>query len=1017
MLPFFFQTSTAFRLLSFSLAVLIINLCGWQSARAKVQLDNTFVPILGARNAAGPNSALVLPDGKLVVIRLSSQILPSTEEYKVTRLNADGSVDRIFDSVVLNRGDGKLVLQPDGKILVLSVSIFAGGVNRGGLVRLNADGTLDTSFNPVGIIYAGAAVIQPDGRIIVGALIYDTSQGTNRGATFRLNTDGSLDQSFTRFVNTFSYDAPETLALQADGKILIGYGRSSVARIQRINSDGTLDTVFSNNLPSSSGSGSLYQTTSILIQSDGRIIIGGSGVLRLNSDGTPDFAYPAYSAYGGYIVFRMIRQPDDKIIIGGNGWYGNPLPSPMKKLLTRINPDGTQDATFNAMTNEDFGFGTIIPLALRPNGTILVNGVLTQGNVHREGLFSLNPNGTIDQTFTPDGTFVDGVVSTLKAQPDGKILVAGYFALVNNFPANGLARLNPDGSADTGFSFPAEITIFSQNFILPIAIAFQADGKILVGGNFRYNAQNNYGVFRLNQNGSLDSSFTPSVFTPTPNYPLPGVTGIAVQADGKILVGGVFQNYANSGRNNLVRLNPDGSVDASYPITSGGIYKMLIQPGGKIVISGSVTENGNTRTNPRLNTDGTIDPTFNMPTDVGGLYAVAPDGKLATSGLFPHGKDQARFVFRLNADGSRDTSFAATIFFSSFNDLIFQPDDRIIALGPSTLYRFDGLGRYFPIFRHLGADLRVGLVTQGKHLIVGGQFSNLAGARRTGIARFFLSSSDFDFDGDGKADISLFRPSVGDWYILRSSDGESFGTNFGLAGDLIAPADFDGDGKTDISVFRPGDGGWYRLNSLDNTFTSLQFGANGDLPVPGDFDGDGRADVAVYRPSAGSWYRVNSSNQQFVGAQFGVAEDKPIVGDFDGDGKSDLTVYRPSTGNWYRINSFDNQFVGAQFGTAGDKPVAADYDGDGKSDLAVYRPSNGYWYHVNSGNAYTFIATQFGIAEDKPAPADFDGDGKADFAVFRPSNGTWYLLRSTAGFTGVQYGANGDLPAPNAFVR
>jgi len=146
MLPFPFQKSNAFRILSFSLAVLIINLGGWQSARAKIQLDHAFVPVLG-RQDNGPASALVLPDGKLVVIRLASQNILGKPEYKVTRLNADGSIDRIFDSVVLSDRYGKLLLQPDGKILVLYGGIVAAGENRGGVVRLNADGTLDTSFN------------------------------------------------------------------------------------------------------------------------------------------------------------------------------------------------------------------------------------------------------------------------------------------------------------------------------------------------------------------------------------------------------------------------------------------------------------------------------------------------------------------------------------------------------------------------------------------------------------------------------------------------------------------------------------------------------------------------------------------------------------------------------------------------------------------------------------------------------------------------------------------------------
>lgn len=276
-------------------------------------------------------------------------------------------------------------------------------------------------------------------------------------------------------------------------------------------------------------------------------------------------------------------------------------------------------------------------------------------------------------------------------------------------------------------------------------------------------------------------------------------------------------------------------------------------------------------------------------------------------------------------------------------------------------------------------------------------------------------NTDFDYDGDGKSDISVFRPSLGGWYLLQSSNNSFFGTGFGLNDDLIAPADFDGDGKTDIAVFRPSNGSWY-LQQSSNGFTGIQFGASGDIPVPADYDGDGRADISVFRPSTGGWYRLNSSNNQFAGLQFGVSEDKPTAGDFDGDGKADIAVFRPSTGSWYRLNSSNGQFFAIQFGIAEDKPVAADYDGDGKTDVAVFRPSLGAWYRLNSSNG-GFIGVGFGVSEDKPVAADYDGDGRADIAVFRPSTGSWYLLRSMSGFTAVQFGVAEDKPTPNAFVQ
>ncbi|HEX8287139.1 MAG TPA: S8 family serine peptidase [Pyrinomonadaceae bacterium] len=274
----------------------------------------------------------------------------------------------------------------------------------------------------------------------------------------------------------------------------------------------------------------------------------------------------------------------------------------------------------------------------------------------------------------------------------------------------------------------------------------------------------------------------------------------------------------------------------------------------------------------------------------------------------------------------------------------------------------------------------------------------------------------FDYDGDGKADMAIFRPTNNVWYIQTSSNNSFDVKQFGSFGDLVAPADFDGDGKTDVSVFRPSTGVWHRLDSSSGNFSSTGFGTNGDLPVPADYDGDGKADLAVFRPSTGSWWISQSSNGATISQNFGLAEDVPTIGDFDGDGKSDIGVWRPSNGAWYRINSSNGTLFVQGFGLAGDKPVPADFDGDGKTDVSIFRPSDGKWYRINS-SSNSMEVNSFGLLEDSPAAADFDGDGKADLAVFRPSIGIWYILRSTQGFFGNQFGLTGDIPAQSAFVR
>jgi len=276
-----------------------------------------------------------------------------------------------------------------------------------------------------------------------------------------------------------------------------------------------------------------------------------------------------------------------------------------------------------------------------------------------------------------------------------------------------------------------------------------------------------------------------------------------------------------------------------------------------------------------------------------------------------------------------------------------------------------------------------------------------------------------DFDGDGKTDLSVFRPSEGNWYLNRSTAGFT-ALGWGISTDTLVPGDYDADGKTDTAVFRASNSAsspdFYILNSNGFTVTGLAWGIVGDTPVVSDYDGDGKTDVAVYRSSSNTWFVLNSSNGANYIEPFGVAGDVPMAMDTNGDGKAQVTVFRPSNNTWYIARPTGTpatNFDALPFGTSGDRLVPADYDGDNKDDVAVYRPSNGTWY-VRKSTDGTTSTTAFGASTDTPVPGDYDGDGKDDVAVYR--NGTWYVLRSTAGLLVQPFGLSTDTPIPAKYI-
>jgi uncharacterized delta-60 repeat protein len=681
-----------------------------------------------------------------------------------------------------------------------------------------------------------------------------------------------------------------------------------------------------------------------------------------------------------------IVQPDGKILVASNHWTGSSL------LLSviRLNETGGLDAAFGSGGVFQTGFGGIFSaagaLALQADGKILVGGVANAGTSPDANfaLLRINPNGTLDASFGSGGKIItpfnpgfNDFVQSLAVQPDGKIVAAGYS--VNGFETQSyfaVARYHANGSLDASFDGDGKLIATAGN--RPIndgyALALQTDGKIVIGGGAEEEvlAQSEFAVIRLNPDGGFDTTFD---FDGKAQIPVAGqaeaIHDLKIQTDGKIVAAGYSDTDLTGNGNDdfaVIRLNPDGAPDTSFDGDGKTVFSFApqneieqawgveVQPNGKIFVSGF---------------SGKADPNNQFPI-----------------------LDAAFATVRFNADGTPDQFFgengAVRTAFQTPLNLGFgthlQNDGKLVQVGYAGDADPETLDSRITIIRYEGDGITL-----------------------TGRAPVF------DFDGDGKTDVSIFRPSSGAWWYLRSLDGDDKTFAFGSSADILTPGDFTGDGKTDAAVFRPATGEWFILRSDDGSFFSFPFGAAGDIPAPADYDGDGKTDPCVFRPSTGTWFISNSGNSENSVVQFGTAEDKPVPADFDGDGKTDIAIFRPSDGSWWYLQSSNAQFKVYRFGAASDKPVPGDYTGDGRADIAVFRPASGEWFFQRSEDD-SYFSVPFGTNGDIPAPGDYDGDGRFDTAVFRPSTANWFVQRSSAGILIMTFGASGDRPIPNAFI-
>ena len=463
-------------------------------------------------------------------------------------------------------------------------------------------------------------------------------------------------------------DTVNAIALQADGKILTSglfttlspNGGATVTRnhIARLNPGGTLDVAFNPNANS--------DVNAIAVQADGKVLVGGlfngansiggqtrNRIARLETDGRLDQTLDL-SIGGGAAVHTAAVQPDGKILIGG--LFTNVL-GVTRNNIARLNTDGTLDTAFDPNANSD-----VNAIAVQADGKILAGGFFTTlspnggATVTRNSIARLNADGTLDTAFDPNANLG---INAIAVQADGKILAGGDFNGANSIGGatrNHIARLDATTGLADSFDPNANHTVWS--------IAVQADGKILAGGQFfganSIGGQTRNGIARLDATTGLADSFDPNAGNI--------VFVVAVQGDGKILAGGFFSGFNGIGgapRNFIARLDPTtGLADSFNPNANNTVGVIVVQADGKILAGGSFNTIGGAGRNriARLDATAGLADSFDPSSDGQILsIAVQGDGKILAGGSFSVIGGQGRNDFaRLSNDTAALQNLAVT---------------------------------------------------------------------------------------------------------------------------------------------------------------------------------------------------------------------------------------------------------------------------------------------------------------------------------------------------------------------
>lgn len=593
-----------------------------------------------------------------------------------------------------------------------------------------------------------------------------------------------------------------------------------------------------------------------------------------------------------------------------------------RRSLARLNPDGSVDTGFVAETDAN---GIVYALALRSDGRLLVAGdFIALAGQRRERIAQLEPSGALDASFNPNAA-ANGAIFALALQPNGRVLVGGAFTQVNGSPRSRVARLTPDGGAGPdlfterpdGWHGAGTGSSAGWAHCHRRRLSFCQWHRAQRGGPSGTRRRTGHIVWRFWRCGGRL---------------LPVVQAVRLQPNGRILIGGDFTTVNGTPRNFVARLNGlDGSLDTGFDIGSGAssaVLALALQADGRIILGGAfATFNGTPRAGiVRLLGDDPGCASAVLPA-VANVSALGGEGVVTVTAA-------GSCTWRAVSDVPWITVLSGAT--GSGNGTVTY---RVAAhRGRARTGTLTVSGRTVTVNQAVSAFETVGLFRRSDGFFY---LRNSLTSGFADVAFFFGQGNDIplsgDWDGDGTTTIGVFRIVSGAaTFFLRNSNSAGFADvsfSFGAPGDIPVVGDWNGDGRDTVGVFRNGVFLLRNTNSAGMADSIVNFGLGTDVPVVGDWDGNGTTTVGCYRRANGFFYYRNDLLSGVAeGALFyGLADDLPFAGDWDGDGRDGIGIVRLTEGSWrfFLKNELSPGFADVSFnyGNVNDLPVVGNWNG------------------------------------------------------------------------------------------